>query len=145
MGFCKKAKLFPFKVRSARESSQVGDEVIRSLTNGVHTTHLLLPIFESSNYRGWQVDLGAEFLQLVGLRKTPLNYSRDAANDAQSLPFIQWLRQGNQLQSVVGVDDHQFHWPECICIDGILDAERMGAVGLIYTAVEEFELENDVW
>ena len=72
--------------------------MIRSLPNGVHTTRLLLPIFESSNYRGWQVDLGAKFLQLVGLRKTPLNYARDA------------------------VDDHQFHWAERICIDGILDA-----------------------
>ena len=119
--------------------------MIRSLPNGVHTTRLLLPIFESSNYHGWQVDLGAKFLQLVGLRITPLNYSRDAADDAQSLPFIQWLKQGNQLQSVVGVDDHQFHWPERICIDGILDAERMGAVVLNYTAVEEFERVNDVW
>tara|TARA_E500000331_G_scaffold290611_1_gene286736 strand:+ start:1619 stop:1975 length:357 start_codon:yes stop_codon:yes gene_type:complete len=118
--------------------------MIRSLPNGVHTNRLLLPIFELSNYHGWQVDLGAKFLQLVGLRITPLNYSRDAADDAQSLPFIQWLKQGNQLQSVVGVDDHQFHWPERICIDGILDAERMGAVVLNYTAVEEFERVNDV-
>ena len=96
--------------------------MIRSLPNGVHTTRLLLPTFESSHYRGWQVDLGAKFLQLVGLRKTPLNYARDAADDAQSLPLIKWLRLGNQLQSSACVDDHQFHWAERICIDGILDA-----------------------
>jgi glycerol-3-phosphate dehydrogenase len=143
--FVKKPRSFLSNVRSARESSQVGDEMVRSLPKGVHTTRLLLPIFESSNYRGWQVDLGAKFLQLVGLRKTPLNYARDAADDARSLPFIQWLRQGNQLQSVVGVDDHQFHWPERICINGIMDAERMGAVVLNYTAAEEFEREDDVW
>ena len=63
--------------------------MIRSLPNGIHATRLLLPTFESSHYRGWQVDLGAKFLQLVGLRKTPLNYARDAADDAQNLPFIQ--------------------------------------------------------
>lgn len=143
--FVKKPGAFLSAVNDARRSSMVGDEMVRTVPGRVKTTRLLLPIFESSNYRGWQVDLGAWFLKIIGRRKVPLNYIRNAADLARSRPFVQWLRQGNQLHSVAEIDDHQFHWPERICIDGIMDAERMGAVVLNYTAAENISREGDRW
>lgn len=143
--FVKKPSTFLSAVNDARRSSKVGDEMVRTLPGRVKTTRLLLPIFESSNYRGWQVDLGTWFLKLIGRRKVPLNYVRNAADTARGRPFVQWLRQGNQLDSVAELDDHQFHWPERICIDGIMDAERMGAVVLNYTAAESISREGDLW
>ena len=143
--FMKKPSSFFAGVDIARKSSMVGDEMVRCLPKGVRETRLLIPIFEDSNYRGWQVDLGVRFLKLIGRRKTPLNYTRTSSDTARNLPFVQWLRQGNQLHSVAAVEDHQFHWPERICIDGIMDAERMGAVVLNYTIAQSITREGDVW
>lgn len=143
--FVKKPGAYLSAIRDARNSSRVGDEMVSCMPHRVKTTRLLLPIFESSSYRGWQVDLGVRFLKLIGGRKVPLNYARSDADTARRLPFMQWLRQGNQLRSVAGIDDHQFHWPERICIDGIMDAERMGAVVLNYTTAEQIHRDGDLW
>ncbi|MDP6389224.1 MAG: FAD-dependent oxidoreductase [Alphaproteobacteria bacterium] len=143
--FVKKPSAFLAGASTARKSSMVGDELARTLPHAVRTTRLLLPIFKTSTFRGWQVDLGVLFLKLIGRRKTPLNYVRRSSDTARGLPFVQWLRQGNQLESVVEIDDHQFHWPERICIDCIMDAERLGAVALNYTAAEGVTREDDLW
>jgi len=143
--FMKKPSAFLAGVDTALKSSKVGDEMVRNLPHAVTTTRLLLPIFRTSRFRGWQIDLGVLFLKLIGRRKTPLNYARKSDDDARGLPFVQWLRQGNQLRGVVGIDDHQFHWPERICIDCLMDAERMGAVVLNYTEADGITREDDLW
>jgi glycerol-3-phosphate dehydrogenase len=143
--FVKKPSAFLAGVDIARKSSKVGDEMVATLPERVRTTRLLLPIFESSHYKGWQVDLGVRFLEFIAGRKVPLNYRRSPADAARGLPFVQWLRQGNQLHSVASLDDHQFHWPERVCIDGIMDAERMGAVALNYTIADSIERDGAVW
>jgi glycerol-3-phosphate dehydrogenase len=143
--FVKKPGAFLAGIDTARKSAMVGDELVRNLPNRVRSTRLLLPVVEGAAYRGWHIDLGARFLKLIGRRKTPLNYVRTSHDDARNLPFIPWLRQGNQLESVVGIDDHQFHWPERICIDSIMDAERMGAVVLNYTTAKSIYRKDGLW
>lgn len=143
--FVKKPRAFLAGIDTARKSAMVGDELIRNLPTKIRPTRLLLPITDTAAFRGWQVDLGARFLKLIGRRKTPLNYTRTPQDEARNLPFIQWLREGNRLESVVGIDDHQFHWPERICIDGVMDAERMGAVVLNYTTAEHIERKGELW
>jgi len=143
--FVKKPGAFLAGIDTARKSAMVGDELVRNLPHQVRPTRLLLPIVETAAFRGWQIDLGARFLKLIGRRKTPLNYVRTPHDQARNLPFIQWLREGNQLESVVGIDDHQFHWPERICIDSVMDAERMGAVVLNYTTAESIARQDDGW
>jgi glycerol-3-phosphate dehydrogenase len=143
--FVKKPGAFLAGVDTARKSAIVGDELVRNLPNRVRRTRLLLPIVETAAYRGWQIDLGVRFLKLIGRRKTPLHYVRTSHDKARNLPFIQWLREGNRLESVVEIDDHQFHWPERICIDSIMDAERMGAVVLNYTTAESIARKDDLW
>lgn len=143
--FVRRPRAFLAGVDTARKSAMVGDELMKNLPNRLQTTRLLLPIAEGAAFRGWQVDLGARFLKLIGRRKTPLNYERAAPDAAQKLPFVNWLREGNRLESVVGVDDHQFHWPERICIDAVLDAERMGATVRNYVAAEVIARDGDLW
>lgn len=143
--FVKKPRAFLAGLDTARKSAMVGDELVQTLPNRIRPTRLLLPIAEESAFRGWQVGLGARFLKLIGRRKTPLNFTNTPADQAQQLPFIRWLREGNRLESVVGMDDHQFHWPERICIDSIMDAERMGAVALNYTIAEQVDRAGDLW
>ena len=143
--FIKKPASFLAAIDTARKSAMVGDELLRNLPNRVRQTRLLLPVVETAAFRGWQIDLGARFLKLISRRKTPLNYVRMPHDSARNLPFVSWLREGNRLESVVGIDDHQFHWPERICIDSIMDAERMGAVVLNYTTAENITRKDDLW
>lgn len=143
--FIKKPGSFLAGVDTARKSAMVGDELMRNLPSRIRTTRLLLPIVETAAFRGWQVDLGARFLKLIGRRKTPLNFTQTPHDQARNLPFIQWLREGNRLESVVGIDDHQFHWPERICIDSVMDAERLGASVFNYTTAESITRTGDLW
>lgn len=143
--FLKKPGAFLAGIDTARKSAIVGDELLENLPNQIQPTRLLLPIVESAAFRGWQIDLGARFLKWISGRKTPLNYEHTPPDEARQLPFVRWLREGNQLESVVGIDDHQFHWPERICIDSILDAERMGATVLNYTTADSVTRVGDLW
>ena len=143
--FVKNPAAFLAAIDTARKSAKVGDELLRNLPNRVRQTRLLLPVVEPAAFRGWQIDLGARFLKLISRRKTPLNYVRMPHDSARTLPFVSWLREGNRLESVVGIDDHQFHWPERICIDSIIDAERMGAVVLNYTMAENITRKDELW
>jgi glycerol-3-phosphate dehydrogenase len=143
--FLKSPGRFLDGISMARQSSRVSDDFILTSPHAVRTTRLLIPIFESSAFRGWQVDLGVAFLKLIGQRKVPLNYRRSSAAEAQRLPFIRWLRTDDRLQSVVQIDDHQFVWPERICLDAVLDAERMGATVLNYTTAEGIKRTGNAW
>ena len=143
--FAKKPTSFLAGIDTARKAAMVGDELLRNLPNRVRQTRLLLPISRSSAFRAWQIDLGARILKLISRRKTPLNYVKTPHTSARQLPFVSWLREGNQLESVVGIDDHQFHWPERICIDCIMDAERMGAVVLNFTEARSIFRKDNLW
>jgi glycerol-3-phosphate dehydrogenase len=47
------------------------------------------------------------------------------------------LRDFDKLVGIVGYREYQFEWPERICLDMVLDAERIGAVVRNYTMVEK--------
>ncbi len=143
--FVRKPQAFLAGVAMARRSSKVGDDLVLASPHMVRTTQLLMPILETSAFRGWQVDLGAAFLKLIGRRKVPLNYRRVTGEAARKLPFMRWLNQDSVLESVAAIDDHLLDWPERIAIDCILDAERMGAVALNYTTAEDIERRGGRW
>ena len=42
-------------------------------------------------------------------------------------------------------DEYRFDWPERICMDTVLDAERLGAVARNYTAVTDMRRAGDGW
>ena len=129
----------------ARQSSKVSDEFVLTSPEQVRTTRLLLPLFETSPFRGWQVDLGVRFLKWIARRKVPLNYKRTRPEESSGLPYVKWLRRDIRLESVVQVDDHQFVAPERLCIDCILDAERMGAMAMNYVMAKKIRRVGEDW
>jgi glycerol-3-phosphate dehydrogenase len=61
------------------------------------------------------------------------------------MPLLKWLRDQDQLQSVAAFREYQFDWPERICIDAVLDAERLGATVCNYTVARIVRRATDHW
>ena len=51
----------------------------------------------------------------------------------------------DKLVGVAAFREYQFEWPERICMDAVLDAERLGATVRNYTAATRLAREGDVW
>src|SRR5262249_49771289 len=72
-------------------------------------------------------------------------YKRIAASEVSSIPLMRWLRDQEKLVGLAMFDEYRFEWPERICIDTVLDAERLGAVVRNYTAVMAMERRGTGW
>ena len=92
------------------------------------------PIYRNGPYRGWQIDIAFFILRLLWSKGPPLNYRRISGVEAAGAPLTRDLRDLDRLQSVATYDEFEFDWPERICVDAILDAQRMGACARNYTS-----------
>ena len=130
---------FAAAVGSAKRSIEERGQFVTATPERVHPMELAVPIYKGAPYAGWQVDLAARLLQWFDKEKVPLDYRRLSSVEARSHPFVRGIRDAEKLSSVVIFRDYQFHWPERICIDAALDAERLGAVMLNYTTATGME------
>jgi glycerol-3-phosphate dehydrogenase len=137
-------KLFT-AIRVARKSSLASDEFVATTPERARRMTLSIPVYRDSPFPGWQVGLGAALLKLVAGRRLPLAFRRASAAKAQAMPLAKWLRAPDKLESVVSFDDYQFDWPERICLDCALDAERMGAIVRNYTSAVAIERVDGLW
>ena len=64
---------------------------------------------------------------------------------AKSLPLVGRLRDWDRLQSIGAFTEYQFEWPERLCVDAVLDAERLGATVRNYTAATKLTRRNEAW
>ena len=118
---------------------QARGEFVFTTPERVRPIEIAIPIFAGAPYSGWQIDLGARLLEAFDKKKVPLDYRRLSPVEAQSHPFVRGLRDAEKLSTVVVFRDYQFDWPERICIDAALDAERLGAVIRNYTTATSVE------
>ena len=61
------------------------------------------------------------------------------------MPLVRWLRDRDKLLGLAMFDEYRFEWPERICMDTVLDAERLGAVARNYTAVTAIKRAGEGW
>lgn len=130
------------QVRSARESMEAMGQIVSTTPQRVKPLKLTVPIYDSAPYAGWQIDLGVKFLQRFGKYGVPLVYARFKGTDS-SQPLFKWFGDRKKIKSFVTFQDYQFTWPERLCVDAALDAERMGAEIRNYTEVVSFERSPD--
>lgn len=103
------------------------------------------PIYKDGPYAAWQVKLAFNLLQAVGSSKVPLDHRRISANEAVKNPLIKWVRDPAKLDGVIAFREYLYEWPERICVDTVLDAERLGATIRNYTNVERLEKSERKW
>lgn len=129
----------------ARRSILCRGEFLTETPERLRPLPLAIPIYRDAPYRGWQVDLAAKLLQWLDPKKLPLEYRRLSPAEARAMPLLKWFRDPEKLDSVATFMDYQFHWPDRLAIDAILDAERLGAVARNYTRATEFAREDGRW
>lgn len=115
-------------LRMAKQAMEARSEFVTTAPRRVRSMKFCFPIYRDGPYRAWQVDLAFRILRMLGPNTVPLDYERVAPEQARHLPLAGWLHDPDRLKGVAVFREYQFDWPERICLDAVLDAERMGAL-----------------
>jgi glycerol-3-phosphate dehydrogenase len=143
--FIRHPSRFVSALRMARLAMQARSEFVRSSGARARPLRFCFPIFKDGPYRGWQVDTAFATLRHLGPKDLPLDYRRISPAEAAATPLLGWLRDFGSLQSVATFREYQLDWPERICVDLVLDAERLGATALNYTSARLAGREERGW
>nr|WP_309402677.1 FAD-dependent oxidoreductase [Aminobacter niigataensis]WMD00620.1 FAD-dependent oxidoreductase [Aminobacter niigataensis] len=129
-------------LKSAREQLAARADFASVMPARVRPVTIAMPLFRGS-VGGWQIDMAAVLLSLLGTGGFPLDYRRLKAHELADLPFADWLRQRQDFTGAVTFCDYVFDWPERICVDQAMAAEQLGACVRNYTAVETMFQSSD--
>lgn len=104
------------------------------------------PIFSDGTYARWQVAAAFNLLSKLGPGSTPLGYELISAEEAKAIPFVKWVRNGSNVTGVARYREYVYNWPERICVDATLAAEKAGAIVRNYTKVTKLHrLQEGGW
>jgi glycerol-3-phosphate dehydrogenase len=120
-------------VKTVKRAMETRAQFVTTTPERVRTMTIDYPVYRDSPFKGWQFDWGARLLDAFNPSDLSINYRRMTPAEALKRPLVRCLREPERLASVVSFNEYQFHWPERIAIDALLDAERMGAVIHNYT------------
>ncbi len=139
----------PSRLRTALRMAKLAMEARRQLVltapERVRPLSFHFPIWQESTYRPWQVKLGLGLLASMAPTDVPLEQRMISPQAAKSLPLVGGLRDWDRLQSIGAFTEYQFEWPERLCVDAVLDAERLGASVRNYTAATKMTHRNESW
>lgn len=144
LDFIRNPKQFATALRAARRSIQSSAEFLATTPEQAREMRLIFAITQDMPYKGWHVRLGARLLEILCRGRQKLDCRTHTPADAEArLPFIKWLSDKQRIASVVTFRDHQFNWPERICLDAALDCERLGGTIRNYTKATGLERQAD--
>ena len=139
----------PSRLKTAMRMAKLAMEARRQLVltapERVRPLNFHFPIWKESTYRPWQVKLGLGLLASMAPIDVPLEQRMISPKAAKLLPLVGSLRDWDRLQSIGAFTEYQFEWPERLCVDAVLDAERLGASVRNYTAATKMIRRNEVW
>lgn len=135
---------FLTSLRMARQAMMERREMV--LTSNARTTPLdfHFPVFRNGPYKSWQTDIAFRLLGTLAPKDVPLDYRNLDREEALKNPLVAALANTDELVSVARFTEYQFNWPERICIDAIVDAEKKGAIVLNYTLAAIGEMSGDL-
>ena len=102
------------------------------------------PFRKGDRYPHWLVEFGFRMMEALCSRGVPLSFRRlspqRAASESKLVAAL-----GGPLSSVGVFDEYMYAWPERICVDTALDAERRGASILTYAKVTAIDRIGGEW
>lgn len=132
-------------LRMAKQAMEARAQIVGTAPERTSLTKCHFPIYSDGPYARWQAELGLRLLDALGPRELPLGRRMIGPKEAKETPLIRWLRDDHKLVAVAAYDEYQFEWPERLCLDAVLDAERMGAVVRNHTAVDRLARDGGAW
>jgi glycerol-3-phosphate dehydrogenase len=143
--FVRHPALLRIALRMARKAMVARGNLAETVQERVYPARCHFPIYKDGPYARWQVHLAFRVLSLLGAGTLPLSYCHLSASEGSQTPLVRWLRDPDKLVGVASYREYLFDWPERLCVDAVLDAERMGAAVRNYTAVNNLERVGDDW
>ena len=129
----------------ARQAMLSRREFVQTTPERVKPLNFHFPLWRDGAYKPWQVDLALRILASLAPGDVPLDVRRINPEQARNTPLVRELRDLDKLAGVAAFREYQFEWPERICMDAVLDAERLGAVVRNYTPLKRLAREGDDW
>jgi glycerol-3-phosphate dehydrogenase len=129
-------------LKGAREQLVARADFVGAMPHRVRPVTIVMPLFRGG-VGGLQMDTAAALLAMLGTGGIPLDYKRRKADDLGDLPFAEWLRPRHDLAGVVTFRDYVFDWPERVCADQALAAERLGAEIRNHTLIDALRQAPD--
>ncbi|RJE84979.1 FAD-dependent oxidoreductase [Paracoccus onubensis] len=127
-----------------RAVMQCRAELVREMPQHLTRHRFHYPFRKGDRYPPWLVDLGFRLVEALGGWKVPLSYRRISPQEAAAESALA-AGLGGPLRGVGMFEEYMYAWPERICVDTALDAERRGATIRNYTEVTEIERISDGW
>ena len=132
-------------LRMARLAMEARRQIVQTAPERVRALNFHFPVWQDSVYRPWQLRVALKLLDAMAPGDVPLEPRVLSPQAARSLPLVGALRDWDRLRAIGAFREYQFEWPERLCIDAVLDAERLGAIVRNYTAATRMIRRNDGW
>ncbi|MBT5413639.1 MAG: FAD-dependent oxidoreductase [Rhodospirillaceae bacterium] len=141
--FMSDPKMFLSGCRRAREAMTCRAQVVRTMRPRLSPEKFYVPVWEGGKYKPWHLSAAFGMLKLLGPKDVPLESRRYKRSEFMDQPLVRNLRDTEKLTGLASYQEYRFEWPERICLDTVLDAERLGAVVRNHTPVQGLEREAD--
>jgi glycerol-3-phosphate dehydrogenase len=119
-------------------------ELAREMPGHLSKHRFHYPFRRGDRYPPWLVDIGFRLVEALGGWNVPLAYRRISHDRAASESALA-SGLGGPLRGVGVFEEYMYAWPERICVDTALDAERRGATLRTYTSVTGLTREGGYW
>lgn len=109
---------------------------IRQTPERVRPLTFYAPLYKDGSIPVWKAKLGLAMLERLDPGGVPLHIRTIPPDEARAHPALSHLRDPNRLLGVMSFTEHQFDWPERICLDTIENACDAGAEARNYVRVD---------
>lgn len=137
----------PLKLKNAismaRAAMNAREELVRLQPMRCKPFKMCFPLYEADDLRGWHLDIGLSLLNRLGQHRLPLEYKRHTCDFDSSVPLAKDLRDRNQLKSIATYREYIMDWPDRICVDTAMEAEKLGADIRLFTSASIIEKNPD--
>ena len=141
--FVKHPSRFRYAVKMAKTAMDCRRDFVQATPERAKPMTFCFPFYKGGQYAAWQIDAAFKLLTFLGPKDVPLGYKRLSLEEGRNTPLVKWLRDYDRLDGIATFCEYRFDWPERLCVDMALDAERMGAVARNYTAASSQSRNGD--
>ena len=129
----------------ARQAMLSRRQFVQTTPERTRALNFHFPLWRDGEYKPWQIDLALRILASLAPGDVPLERRHLSPEQARRTPLVNGLRDLDRLAGVAVFREYQFDWPERICMDSVLDAERLGAIVKNYTPVTQLVRQENGW
>ena len=119
-------------------------ELVRDMPGHLTKHRFHYPFRKGDRYPPWLVDLGFRLVAALDGWRVPLAYRHLAPQQAADESALA-AALGGPLRGVGVFEEYMYAWPERICVDTALDAERRGATIRSYAEVTAIARDGEDW